>query len=141
MPEKFLSPFAGRIADGGRGRAEAESVDTDANCAPTNVGRAPASPKTEGRKRKLGRKSRGAFSVSLYSVTTRRKMHKNAVECGFMLRVLPNSILANDLEGFRGKASPNPSAIVPSRYGSSILGNEGTNVVSWFCLLLVAGDL
>ena len=54
----------------------------------TDVGRAPASPKTEGRKRKLGRKSRGAFSVSLYSVTTRRKMHKNAVECGFMLRVL-----------------------------------------------------
>jgi hypothetical protein len=28
-------------------------------------------------------------------------MRKNAVECGFMLRVLPNSILANDLEGFR----------------------------------------
>ena len=74
----------------------AERVAADANCAPTNVGRAPASPKTEGRKRKLGRKSRGAFSVSLYSVTTRRKTRKNAVECGFVLRVLPNSTLADD---------------------------------------------
>jgi hypothetical protein len=38
--------------------------------------------------RKLIRKSRGAFAVSLYSVSTRRKIRKNAVECGFMRRVL-----------------------------------------------------